>query len=402
LPHRYRLFCAGFGSGKSEAMANAALIDACQSSAALIALYAPTFDLIRLITAPRIVAKLHEHGIPHQYNKAENVIYTSAPGWGDFILRTMDNPERIVGYESYRSHLDELDTLKFEHAKHVWNQVIARNRQRPAGVDEPFNQVSAYTTPEGFNFAHWRWVLHKTDDYGMVQAASYSNPFLPPDYVASLRATYPEQLVTAYIEGQFVNLTSGTVYNSYDREKCRSTETIKDYEPLFIGQDFNVANMCSVIYVKRVNEWHAVEELTGIYDTPALVDTLSERYRGHSIVIYPDASGKSRKTVNASTSDIALLQQAGYNVRTRLTNPPVKNRVMAMNKALSEGVAKINDFKCRTLANSLERQTYDKNGEPDKQAGYDHGNDAASYPIAYELPIRRISAAPIEQPLYLG
>ena len=104
-------------------MANAAMIDACQSSDALIACYAPTYDLVRLITAPRIQTKLIDHGIPHKYNKAENVIYSSSPGWGDFVLRTMDNPERIVGYESYTSHIDELDTLKFEQAQNVWNKV---------------------------------------------------------------------------------------------------------------------------------------------------------------------------------------------------------------------------------------------------------------------------------------
>ena len=62
------------------------MIDACESSDTLIGLYAPTYDLVRLITAPRITAKLTEHGIAHNYNKSENVIYTSAPRFGDFIL----------------------------------------------------------------------------------------------------------------------------------------------------------------------------------------------------------------------------------------------------------------------------------------------------------------------------
>ena len=45
-------------------------------------------------------------------------------------------------------------------------------------------------------------------------------------------------------------------------------DTIKEGEPLFIGQDFNVGAMASTIYVKRFNGWHAVDQLTGIYDTP--------------------------------------------------------------------------------------------------------------------------------------
>lgn len=389
LKARYRLFCGGFGSGKSETMTNAAMIDASHSSDALIGAYAPTYDLVRLITASRLQRKLSEHGIPHRYNKAENVIYTSAPRFGDFILRTLDNPDRIVGYETYRAHVDELDTLKPEHAKHAWNQVIARNRQQPAGVIDPFNQASAYTTPEGFKFCHSRWVANRTESYAMVQAATYSNPYLPDDYVSSLGESYPAELIDAYIEGRFVNLTTGTVYSAYNRDRCRSNEVIKESESLFIGQDFNVGAMASTVYVKRPNGWHAVDQLSGIYDTPELIKVIDDRYAGHTIQIYPDASGASRKTVNASTSDIALLQQAGYRVRAHKTNPIVKDRIMAVNGAFERGELWVNDRKCPDVAACLEQQAYDKNGEPDKQGGFDHQNDATGYPIAFEMPIRK-------------
>ncbi len=392
MPERYRLFCAGFGAGKSEAMANAAMIDACQSSDALIACYAPTFDLVRLITAPRIQEKLTEHGVPHQYNKAENVIYTSAPNWGDFVLRTMDNPERIVGYESYRSHLDELDTLKFEHAQNVWNKVLGRNRQSPKGIKNPTNQVSAYTTPEGFKFAYHRWVTHRTEEYGMVQAASYSNPFLPEGYIDSLRATYPAGLVDAYIEGRFVNLTTGTVYASYDRKRCNTNETIRPSERLYIGQDFNTGAMASVVYVRRGEEMHAVDELVDGYDTPATIGTIEQRYPGHKIVMYPDASGGSRKSVNASVSDISLLEQAGFSIRAPKKNPPVKDRIVASNRAFESGLVKVNAARCPEFVRCLEQQAYDKNGEPDKSGGLDHMNDAGTYPIAYEFPVRKPAA----------
>ena len=157
---KHPAFIAGFGAGKSEIMAYSALGDAAHSATALIGLYAPTYDLVRLITAPRICAKLEEQGIPHRWNKSDNVIYTSWPRFGDFLLRTMDNPERIVGYETYRAHVDELDTLKTQAARKTWNQIIARNRQKPEGIKPPFNRVSAYTTPQGFRFGCERWALN--------------------------------------------------------------------------------------------------------------------------------------------------------------------------------------------------------------------------------------------------
>ncbi|MFD2271396.1 terminase large subunit domain-containing protein [Undibacterium arcticum] len=154
LPHKFPAFVAGFGTGKTETMLNCAIRDALDSSAALIAMYEPTYDLVRLILAPRMEEKLTDLGIRYRYNKSENIIYTSTGGCGDFVMRTLDNPARIVGYESYRAHVDELDTLNEKQAELAWRKIIARNRQRPKGQEKPFNRVSVYTTPEGFRFVY--------------------------------------------------------------------------------------------------------------------------------------------------------------------------------------------------------------------------------------------------------
>ena len=393
---KHPLFVAGFGAGKSEVMAIAAMGDAAHSASALIGMYAPTYDLVRLITAPRICAKLEQQGIPHKWNKQENIVYTSYPRFGDFVLRTMDNPERIVGYETYRAHVDELDTLKPDPAARAWNQIVARNRQRPQGIPKPFNRVSAYTTPEGFRFVYDRWVRNKVTGYEIIQAPTYSNPRLPDDYIDNLRATYPPELIEAYIEGRFVNLTAGTVYRNYDRERCRSAEEIKGNEPLHIGQDFNVGNMASVVNVDRprgVNDsgdqkgWHVVDELTGLQDTPHLIQTLKSRYEGHAIYIYPDASGASRKTVNASESDLKLLREAGFKVRAKNSNPPVKDRILALNTAYAKERLWVNDANCPKFAEAQEQQAYDKNGEPDKSTGHDHHNDAEGYFVHWTMPV---------------
>lgn len=391
---KFPAFVAGFGTGKSEVMCNSALLDSLEGGASsMIAMYEPTYDLVRLILAPRMEEKLQEWGVRYRYNKSDNIIYTSNRQLGDFVLRTLDNPARIVGYESFRAKVDELDTLKMEHAQEAWNKIIARNRQVPdtylATSPKPVNTVSIFTTPEGFRFVHDRWVINKKPGYEMIQASTMSNPFLPEDYVDSLRATYPEQLIDAYIDGEFVNLTSGTVYYAYKRQRNGSRETIQPGETLYIGQDFNVGKMASTIYAQRGHIWHAVAELKDMFDTPDVIRAITERWKnnGHHIVMYPDASGKNRKSSNASTSDIAQLQQAGFEVRAKTVNPAVKDRVSAMNKALESGMVMINEQACPVTARCLEQQAYDKNGEPDKGGGNDHQNDATTYPIAYEMPV---------------
>lgn len=389
LACKYPAFVGGFGTGKSETMANQAIMDASHSSDALIALYEPTYDLVRLIMAPRIQEKLSEYGIAYKYNKSENIIYSSSGQFGDFVLRTLDNPERIVGYESYRAHIDEIDTIKAEQAQNAWNKIVARNRQQPKGVIDPYNRVCAYSTPEGFRFLHKRWVVEADERYQMIQASTLTNPFLPDDYVDSLRATYPAELIDAYINGEFVNLTSGTVYKNYDRVAHDSKEGIRAKEPLFIGMDFNVTKQAATVYVKREGgkEWHAVEELVDMYDTPEACRIIKERWPDHKIYIYPDASGGSRKTVNASVSDISILEQAGFIVLAEKRNPAVKDRILAVNTAFEKGRLFVNATACPVTARCLEQQAYDNNGEPDKKSGNDHQNDATGYPVAYEMPV---------------
>ena len=387
LTCKHPAFVGGFGTGKSETMANQAFMDASHSSSALIGLYEPTYDLVRLIMAPRIEEKLQQYGIRYRYNKSENIIYSSNGQFGDFVLRTLDNPSRIIGYETYRAHVDEIDTLKEAKAREAWNKIIARNRQSPSGIKNPFNRVSAYSTPEGFKFMYKAWKKDVKKGYEMIQAATTSNPFLPADYVDTLTETYPEQLIAAYIKGEFVNLTTGTVYTAFDRVVSNTDVTWDGREPLHIGMDFNVCNMSSVISVIRKGICYDIDEITGGYDTPSMITSIKERYQKCQINIYPDSSGKNRNAQSASESSIQLLRVAGFQVFAKTKNPFVKDRVLSMNNSFTKKQHFVNVNKCPTHAANLEQQVYDNSGEPDKKAGNDHTNDANGYLISYKYAV---------------
>lgn len=395
LRDKYPAFVGGFGTGKTETLANCAIRDGLESSSALIALYEPTYDLVRLILAPRMEEKLSSLGIRYKYNKQENIIYTSSGQCGDFVLRTLENPARIIGYESYRAHVDEIDTLKKDQAKLAWQKIIARNRQRPDGIAEPFNRVSAYTTPEGYRFVYDTWGRNPKPGYVMVQAATYSNPFLPDDYVQTLRDSYPAALIDAYIEGRFTNLTSGSVYPDFDRVLNHSDATLQEGEPALIGMDFNRLHMSAVIYVMRDGWPVAVDEITDGRDTPQMVELFLERYkrRGHAVTIFPDASGQNSSSKNASESDLSIIRQAGLAVRVNSTNPAIMDRVNAVNALILNGQGerrlKVNTHRCPHLTDGLEQQAFDKNGMPDKSSGIDHVIDAAGYPLAHMFPVKK-------------
>lgn len=380
-------------SGKTESLLNCAFRDGLEAPSGLIALYEPTFDLVQMILVPRLSEKLTDAGIRYRYNQRDKCFYVSSSWCADFVLRTLDNPARIVGYESYRAHVDEIDTLRQDHALQAWQKIIARNRQRPRGVSNPLNRVSAYTTPEGFRFAYDMWVKKAAPGYIRVHAPTSSNPWLPPDYIDGLRASYPPQLIEAYLEGRFVNLASGSVYPDFSREFNRAPTQIQTGEALHVGMDFNVNKMAAVVFVVRDDMPHAVSELVKVRDTPEMARLLKERFKdaGHPVTVYPDASGQNTSSKGASVSDISILKQAGFQVRAPSHNPRVKDRVNSVNalilNAKGDRRLKVNIDACPAFSESLEQQPYDDNGEPDKSTGHDHTNDAGGYFLHSRWPL---------------
>lgn len=391
LNTKYRAFVGGFGSSKTFSGCLDLLIFAARNPRTRQGYFAPTYSDIRDIFYPSIdeAANLMGFTVDVKSGNKEVHLYRGGVYYGTIICRSMDNPQSIVGFKIARALVDEIDTLPKDKANLAWNKITARLRLKIDGV---VNGISVTTTPEGFKFVYSKFAQDPTVSYSMVQASTYENEkYLPDDYIATLEETYPSELISAYIMGEFVNLTSGTVYNAYDRVANRSAETIQEKELLCIGMDFNVTNMSAVVYVHRGQDWHAVDELKGIYDTPAMITTIQERYKEHSIRVYPDASGSSRKSVDASVSDISLLEAAGFSVYKNKKNPAVKDRVMSANKAFIDKRLMINDKMCPEYARCMEQLTYDANGEPDKKSNIDHLPDAGTYPIAYEMPINKPS-----------
>lgn len=389
LNTKFRAYVGGFGSGKTFVGCLDLLMFAGENPGLAQGYFAPTYRDIRDTFWPTLEEAGELLGFRVVVRKADKEahLYRGRIYYGTIICRSMDDPGGIVGFKIARALVDEIDILPTDKAQAAWRKIIARMRLVVPGV---VNGIGVTTTPEGFRWVYDAFKRAPKSQYSMVQASTYENEkFLPPDYIPTLLEDYPKELIDAYLLGEFVNLTSGTVYRNYNRVANRSAERIRDSEPLFIGQDFNVGNMASVVYVKRATGFHAVAELTGGKDTPATIETIQNKFDGHRITIYPDASGVSRKTVNASVSDIALLKQAGFYVRAKNTNPRVKDRVLAVNGAFSRGDLWVNDTACPTFAEGLEQQAYDKNGEPDKTTGHDHINDAGGYPIAYEMPVKR-------------
>jgi len=382
---------AGFGAGKTRG-ATARILDTKFEFPSINQLYlAPTYTLIKDIFYPELEEMLafagYRSGRDYRINKQENDIIF--PGYGKILCRTMDKPERLVGFQVGDAFLDEFDTLTSDRAKLVWRKILARARKKyPKGKNKT-NQLWISTTPEGFKETYRLFEKERKPGYRLIKAPTRSNPHLPDDYIQTLVDTYPDELIDAYLEGEFVNLTAGTVYWAFDRRLSHKTETIGRREPLHIGMDFNVYHMAATVHVKRDYGACAVNELTEIRDTPDMIEAIKETYDKQTIFVYPDATGKSASSKSADSSDHKLLKAAGFRVRTREANPLIRDRVNSVNTGYAKQYIYVDTDKCPELTDALEQQTYDRNGQPDKSEGLDHILDSHGYFVDHNYSIRK-------------
>lgn len=406
---KYRGLFAGYGFGKSHLMGLAATMDATHSSSAVIGIYEPYHDLIRTVAMPNVQKWCAEFGIVGKPNKQDGTILTSNSGVGDFQFKTMENVDALVGYETYTSHLDELDTMSMLNAEKAFFKILGRNRQQPDGVPEEhkkwnekqkrwecINKISVYTTPEGYRFCYKMWSLdcenaRNNPEFKLFKGRTQDNPTLSDDYIEDLKRTYPKALLKAYMEGEFVNLESGTVYYNFCRKRHNTIRTILPNDVLHIGIDFNKGFTCGIVFVDDENITSIVAEIVKQRDTPDLIKAIKSKWPEHKVVCYPDNSGSYGTAYDArpNANQVALLKEAGFEVRTSSKNPRIENRVSCVVKLLEDMRLFVNVAQCPEITRCMEQQAYNDKGEPDKNSGLDHPLDGMGYRINKSFPIRK-------------
>ena len=125
----------------------------------------------------------------------------------------------------------------------------------------------------------------------------------------------------------------------------------------------------------------------GAHDPDDRAEGGVRRYPHRRMDAYPDARGGNRST-NASQTDVQILESYGMSNQSPRANPPVRDRVAAVQALLENGKGQIRlqvSETCKRVIECLELQCYTDKGEPDKDAGFDHMNDALGYLIWREF-----------------
>jgi PBSX family phage terminase large subunit len=378
---------AGYGAGKTRALCAKAVHLAMANQGFIGVVMEPTGPLIRDIWQNDFDDFLETYDIPYTFRASPLPEYNLHLPGGDtkILCRSFENWTRIIGINGAWILADEIDTVAPSIANKAFPKILGRLR---AGN---VRQFAAASTPEGFR---WMWQTFASEDAKgrsdrrLIRMRTQDNPHLPPDFIERMQANYDPQLLKAYLDGEFVNLTTGQVYDRFDRAKHVAVQ-IPDIsrEPLRIGVDFNVGNMSAVIAIRVGKSLYVVDEVSGAHDTDALAQKIKAHYPDHRIYVYPDASGGNRST-NATQTDIAILESYGMSNQSPKANPPVRDRVAAVQALLENGKGEVRlkiAASCVKTIECLELQSYNDKGEPDKDAGYDHMNDALGYLIWREF-----------------
>lgn len=393
----------GRGCGKTYSLCLKLITLAAYNQGFVGAALSPTGPMAAKVLIPEMLDALQRCRIKYTFNRTErrfDLFFGRKPT--TIYILSAENVRDGLGLNLAFFGLDEADTMSPELAFEAWRKL--KGALRSGNV----RQSVAVSTPEGFGFMYRHWVKdvtpENTAERRIIHGKGTDNLFLPQDFFDGLRATYPPHYLDAYINGQFVNMTSGSVYPDYNPELNHtplSLETLpENIKTIHLGMDLNVleanrhphgiAIIGSVILNNRP---YVIDELYGASRTVDAIKLIKERYVGKNIIVYPDASGSADKT-SASVSDREQLKAAGFIDMSPMGNPRVQDRVNAVNSLIKNGNSErrllVNKDTCPILSGCLVQQPYDpRTGTPQKDTGLDDPLDGLGYFINVHWAIKR-------------
>jgi hypothetical protein len=394
----------GRGCGKTFSLCLKLITLAALNVGYVGAALSPTGPMASKVLIPEMLDALQRLEIKYDFNKTERRFELKfGNGITTIYILSAENVRDGLGLNLAFFGMDEADTMSAETAFEAWRKL--KGALRSGNV----RQSVAVSTPEGYGFMYRHWVKDITpenaSDRRIIHGKGTDNIFLPEDFFDGLRATYPAHYLEAYINGQFTNMTSGSVYPDYSPEENHTNYTLAtlpdNVKALHIGMDFNVVSarhphgisIVTAVYINGLP--YVIDEIYGASRTSDAIVMIQEKYPNYTIYVYPDASGASDKT-SASVSDRTQLNAAGFIDRSPNGNPRVKDRVTAVNAMILDGNKnrrlRINKNTCPVLSACLVQQPYDpRSNEPQKDTGLDDPIDALGYLVNVNNPVKRSS-----------
>lgn len=385
-PHRFRVVVAGRRWGKTQ-LAKISLIKFARKPRRLIWYVAPSYRMAKQIMWPDLVEAIPRSWVK-KYN--ETILTITLVNGSKIELKGADNPDTLRGVGIHFLVMDEVQDIQPD----AWRKVLRPTLASTGG------HALFIGSPKAYNFLYDLWKTGQAENnraWASWQFPTITSPFIPAAEIEAARSDMDEKSFRQEFEASFESM-SGRVYYPFDRKIHVRPCAFNPDLPIWIGQDFNIDPMSSVVFQRQKNgELWAVDEIClPSSNTSELCDELERKYWRFldQIVIYPDPAGAYRGHQRGE-SDLDIFRERGFKrQKYRKKHPPVADRVNAVNRMLqaADGTVRLYvDPRCKKFIEAMEQTQYVAGSrEVDKRAGVEHAADAGGYCIEFEYPVRKI------------
>lgn len=346
---------------------------------------APSYRQAKSIIFEDLKTKLIERRWLKKVNESE-LNFTLVNG-SKIELRSADAAQNIRGISCDFAVLDECAFFD----KSVWTDCI-----RPTLSDRE-GDCLFISTPQGL--ANWFYDLYSDakimDDWESFTWSSLQGGQVSATEIESAKRDLPLKTFKQEYEASF-ETTASRIYYAFDNRHNVMPYKGEVPDILHAGLDFNVSKMIAPIAVKTQQGLIVIDELQlENTNTDEMAQAIKDRYPDKKVIIYCDPAGSARKSSAGTNTDHTILQQWGFQVRSRKGHPKVADRINVVNRLLcsaSEERNLILDPQCRNMIEALNKHQY-KPGtnipEKDAVTGYDFATDALGYMCEYLYPLRK-------------
>jgi hypothetical protein len=346
---------------------------------------APTYRQAKQIVWRKLKHRLQDLRWIRKINESELTIYLKNNSV--ISLKGADNADSLRGVGLDFLVMDEFADIDPE----AWYEVL-----RPTLADRQ-GAAMFIGTPKGV--ANWAHDLYQqyldSASWASFTYTTIEGGNVPEEEIAAARKDLDERTFRQEFMATFETY-AGRIYYNFVRDKnvVPGEVTDQDLAVLYTGWDFNIDPMSVIIAIRRGNTLYAIDEIRMFSsNTQEAVDEIKQRYPRSKIWAFPDPASRQRKTSAGGSTDLTILQNAGFVVKCPMSHTPIRDRINAVNSRLCDSTGVRHLFfspKCKYTIEGLERHTY-KEGttQPDKDSGYDHMMDALGYMIDYLFPVKR-------------
>jgi hypothetical protein len=398
---RFKVVVAGRRWGKTFLSRTALVTEACRKKKALVWYVAPTYGMAKDIMWSELIDAIPTRLIA---KKNETKLEIKLVNGSVIQLKGADKPDTLRGRGIDYVVLDEYQDFKTD----TWEKVIY-----PTLMDKQ-GRALIIGTPKAYNALYDVYARGQDPDqqeeWASWQFATITSPFIPESEIVKARANMDEKSFRQEFEASFETM-SGRVYYAFQRQThVKPLPALDLTRPIYVGQDFNVDPMTSVIfqlwedpkYPKGSPDRYVIHVKDEIYlgssNVVEVCDELDRRYwrwiKRNALALYPDPAGRNRSQGTGETNFQIFNARGISRVYARKKHPARVDRYNAVNLMLQSAEGRIRMFvdpKCKKTIESLE-QTIFKAGtnEVDKTQGAEHITDALGYPVELLFPVRKV------------